>query len=71
MKAVLRTNYGPPEKLQLAEVEMPVPKDHQVVVQVHAASINASDWRGFTMPGDLAPTLRGRAVPTHRPPARR
>ena len=53
MKAVLRTSYGPPEALQLAEVEMPVPKDHQVVVKVHAASINAADWRGFTMPGIL------------------
>ena len=59
MKAVLRTNYGPPEKLQLAEVDMPVPKDHQVVVQVHAASINAADWRGFTMPGILRRVFGG------------
>lgn len=59
MKAILSTNYGPPEKLQLAEVEMPVPKDHQVVVKVHAASINAADWRGFTMPGILRRVFGG------------
>lgn len=53
MKAIVQTQYGPPEKLQLAEVEIPAPKAHQVVVQVHAASINAADWRGFTMPGIL------------------
>jgi NADPH:quinone reductase-like Zn-dependent oxidoreductase len=59
MKAVLITNYGPPEKLQLAEVEMPVPKDHQIVVKVHAASINAADWRRFTMPGILRRVFGG------------
>jgi NADPH:quinone reductase-like Zn-dependent oxidoreductase len=59
VKAVLSTNYGPPEKLQLAEVEMPVPKEHQVVVKVHAASINAADWRGFTMPGILRRVFGG------------
>ena len=59
MKAVLRTNYGPPEKLQLEEVDMHVRKDHQVVLMVLAASINAADWRGFTMPGILRRVFGG------------
>ena len=44
MKAVVYTRYGPPEVLGLAEVPMPVPQDNEVLVKVHAVSLNASDW---------------------------
>src|SRR5262245_31424405 len=44
MKAIVFPNYGPPEALQLTEVEKPTPKDHQVLVRVHAASANPLDW---------------------------
>src|SRR5574341_179815 len=56
MKAILYTRFGGPEVLQLTEVDNPVPKDHQVLVKVHAASVNAMDWRRFTM-GPILPRV--------------
>src|SRR6516225_5762278 len=44
VKAVVRTRYGPPEVLRLADVPTPVPKNGEVLVEVHAVSLNASDW---------------------------
>ena len=48
MKAVIQTKYGPPEILKLAEVEVPVPADDEILVKVHAVSVNRSDWEGLT-----------------------
>ena len=45
MKAIVYTEYGPPEVLRLREVEIPVPKEDQVLVRVHAASVNYFDWQ--------------------------
>ena len=45
MKAVICTKYGSPDVLQLHEVEKPVPKDDEVLIKIHAASINSRDWR--------------------------
>jgi NADPH:quinone reductase-like Zn-dependent oxidoreductase len=47
MKAVVYTKYGPPDVLQLEEVAKPEPKEDQVLVRVHAASVNALDYRRF------------------------
>jgi len=47
MKAIVYTQYGPPDVLQLRELAKPEPKDDQVLVKVHAASANALDYRRF------------------------
>ena len=44
MKAVVYTRYGGPDVLRLTDVDTPVPGDGQVLVMVHAVSLNASDW---------------------------
>lgn len=43
MKAILCTKYGPPDVLELKDVEKPVPRQEQVLVKIHAASINTAD----------------------------
>jgi len=44
MKAVVLTKYGDPGFLQLKEVKKPTPRDHEVLVKLHAVSINSWDW---------------------------
>ena len=44
MKAVVFTEYGTPDVLEQKEVDKPVPKDNEVLIKVHAVSINDWDW---------------------------
>ena len=59
MKAIRYETFGAPETLQLKEIGQLVPGNHQVLVKVQAASINALEWRRFTMPSFLARLVTG------------
>lgn len=63
MKAIVRHKYGSSEVLKFIETEKPAPKENQVLIKVHAASINSYDWRNMKAVPFLVRTSGGLLKP--------
>ncbi len=67
MKAAVQERYGPPDVVEVRDVERPIPTDDQVLVRVHAASVNRADLDGLGPRPGFARLIFGlRAPRNHR-----
>jgi NADPH:quinone reductase-like Zn-dependent oxidoreductase len=65
MKAMVYTKYGAPDVLALQEVAKPTPQDDEVLIQVHAASVNAADLHFLRADPFLVRLTAGLLKPKH------
>jgi len=63
MKAAVATRFGSPDVIEIQEVVKPVPRDHEVLIQVHAVALNPLDWRLMRGGPFLARLLLGGSRP--------
>ena len=68
MKAFLLERYGPPQVLQMAEVERPSPAADEALVKVQAVSVNPADWRSMRAKPFFFRATLGLPRPKHRIP---
>ncbi|UCG70016.1 MAG: NAD(P)-dependent alcohol dehydrogenase [Thermoplasmata archaeon] len=66
MKAIISTKYGSPDTLSLKEVPKPTPRDNEVLVKIHAASVNAADVE--IIRGAWSMRMQGPIRPRHKIP---
>lgn len=70
MKAAVHSRYGPPDVIEIKDVEKPVPKDDEVLIRVRAASVNPLDWRLLRGAPYVARVFFGLRKPTSARPGR-
>jgi NADPH:quinone reductase-like Zn-dependent oxidoreductase len=68
MKAMVYTAYGPPDVLELREVERPTPKDNEVLIRIHAASVVYADLAMVTGTPFVVRLSSGLLKPKYRTP---
>ena len=71
MKAFILEKYGPPEVLQMAEVEKPAPAADEALVKVLAVSVNPADWRSMRAKPFFSRATLGLLRPKTSDPRRR
>ncbi|OUC08877.1 alcohol dehydrogenase, partial [Litorilinea aerophila] len=65
MKAIFAPKYGSPDVLELREVEKPTPEADEVLIRIHAASVNAGDWHLLRADPFLIRLMYGLTAPRH------